>query len=78
MSTGKGHLRSYEVINSFLLIDHDVIVLKTCRWYQTACLVMKRRLIYDVTFLGHGMTLLGQILKMTYQGHQVQSVLNYR
>ena len=31
---------------------HDVVVLKTCRWYQTACLVMTRRSIYNVVFLG--------------------------
>ena len=39
-----------------------MVVLNTCKWYQTACLVMTRRLVPTVTFLG-------QILKFTYLGH---------
>ena len=46
--TGKGHLRSYEVINSLLPKSHGVMMLKTCKSYQTARLVKTRRLICNM------------------------------
>ena len=50
--TRKCHLRSCEVIDSFVLINHDVMTLETCKWYQTVCLEMTQRLIYDMKSLG--------------------------
>ena len=47
--TGKGHLRSCDVINRFVSIYHDMMALKTCKWYQTAHLVMARRLVCSMT-----------------------------
>ena len=47
--TGKGHLRSCEVISSSLPINHDMMVLKTCKWYQTVSLVKTRRLTCNMT-----------------------------
>ena len=38
-----------------------MMVLNTCKWYQAVRLVMARRLVPSVTFLG-------QILKLTYLG----------
>ena len=32
--TGKSHLRSCDVINRFLSIHHDMMVLKTSKWYH--------------------------------------------
>ena len=63
-ATGKGHLRSCEVINSCWSINRDVIAPKTCKWYQSVCLVMLRWLVSSRTFLG-------QILKLNYHGYQV-------
>ena len=44
------------------------MMLKTCKWYQTVCLVMARRLVPSVT-------LLGQLLKLTYLDHYVCTML---
>ena len=44
------------------------MVLKTCKWYQTVCLVMTRRLVPSMTFQG-------QTLKLTYLGHYVPCYL---
>ena len=49
MDTGKGHLRSCEVISSLLPINHDTMVLRTCKRYQTARLVKTRRLTCSMT-----------------------------
>ena len=40
--TGKGQLRSCEVIKSFQPINHDMMVLKTYKWYATVHVVMPR------------------------------------
>ena len=45
-----------------------MLVLKTYKWYQTVCLVMTRRLVPNVTFLG-------QISKLTYLGRYVSTML---
>ena len=45
-----------------------MVVHKTCKWYQTARLNMTRRLVPSATFLG-------QILKSTYIGHYVCTML---
>ena len=49
----QGHReRSSEVMwrhKSFLSIRHDMMVLKTCKWYQTARLVKPRRLVCSMT-----------------------------
>ena len=64
--TGKSHLRSCEVINSFWPINHDMMVLKTCKWYQTARLVMS----HDASICTQrDYSFLGQILKFTYLGN---------
>ena len=47
--TGKGHLRSCEVISSLLPINHNTMMLKTCKRYQTAHLVKTRRLTCNMT-----------------------------
>ena len=47
--TRKGHLRSCEVISSLLPINHDTMVLKTYKWYQTARLVKTSRLTCNMT-----------------------------
>ena len=47
--TGKGHLRSCEVISSSLPINHDIMMLKTFKLYQTARLVKTRRLTCNMT-----------------------------
>ena len=62
--TGRDYLRSCEVINSFWPINHEMIVLKTCKWHQTDCLVMTRQLVPSMTFLG-------QLFKLTYLGHYI-------
>ena len=49
IGTGKGHLRSCNVINCFFLINRDIMILKTCKWYQTARLVKARRLVCSMT-----------------------------
>ena len=47
------------------------MVLKTCKWYQTVCLIMTRRLIFSLTFLG-------QSLKLAYLGHNsILFVMSY-
>ena len=44
------------------------MVLKTCNWYQTVCLVKTRRLVPSVAFLS-------QIFKLTYLYHYVCTML---
>ena len=46
--TGKGYLRSYDIISCFF-INHDTMVLNTCKGYQTPHLVKARRLVCSMT-----------------------------
>ena len=47
--TRQGHLRSCEVISSLLPINHDTMVLKTCKRYQL--LVWSRRVVWHAKWL---------------------------
>ena len=71
----KCHLRSYEVINNFLLITRDRMKLEMCNWCQSTRVIKTRRSICNMTLLGHDLTLTrGQLLKLTFWGHEAYAL----
>ena len=72
MTSPEGHLRSYEVTRGFLRITQDRVKIEIWKWYRCVCLVKTNRLICNMTYLGHHVTLTwGQILDLTFWGHHV-------
>ena len=69
--TGEGHLRSCEFISSLLPINHDTMVLKTCKRYQTVRLIKTRRLPCIMTNIP------APYWVMTWPRHEVKFKLTY-
>ena len=64
-----------EVIRSWLPINHDTMVLKTCKWYQTVRLVKTRRLLCSMAITTNIRSWpdidLRSSFKLTYESHHV-------
>ena len=74
--TGKGLLRSCDAINRFLSINHNMMALKTSKWYQIARLVKACRLVCSMTIprnlIGEWPDLgLGSYFKLTRYCHRI-------
>ena len=67
----EGHLRSPRVNNGFLPITGDRKEIETWEWSHCVCLIETHWFICNVTYLGHHMTLNGQIWSLTFKGHLI-------
>ena len=65
----KGHQRSLEAANSFFFVNNSEKRDRTLGWLHCVCVIKTRRLICNMTYFSHYVTLTWrQILTLTFQG----------